>query len=648
MKASNTTSSSEENYGALPSSYRRLRKSRSMHPSRAIRQIPFLKASKSLSRLSPRRGWRLGPSPVICDLQGVRPKADLVRLDNMGKTSFREKDPDTDCERRWRYTARSNMPVQPGDVLSEHSSSRPVKSSLRSFSATVRSRVKRLLSFTQLHQIHQSQLAEPFQPFEPFDIVTNNYDARTIVDEADDKSILDERYDTVPQLLPPLTSCDSLVSNSQSRVTSWTNSSVTSLGLRSVSVQKHRLSVIKEDGGPHQPSSSAGCHVGGVACVQTSEQTMPSARPILSQVDSQRIYSALIKRISQEEAELESTRAVVEAIDSIKNSKRFDEWPSSHSDPTIRMVQSDSMLSSTVSLADSPHNDDDDNCHQDDDNNHSVAVCDSHVAREADKPKYTMDAQSTFFPTSPERRSIAPSPFRKLMSEKDASDRNRDISWSKCLASWSSLAEPVSDRGIYSTPSFNENSMNPATNGSLLSDQAAMTGIERLGAAKWSCKEDGQLGETPPASTPGRLRFVSPGAVSTSTTPSPSLQHRFVARLSRPFNMDVPTQNRPFDSMYLGKRTPGHADTLGNSRLSVAPRKSKSYGALQGDELGTFGDVQSSGYSTGLSSRTRTASKVMGILGSNRIVSNFLKSRRARYGGATEANSATDESPRLL
>lgn len=647
MKASNTTSSSEENYGALPSSYRRLRKSRSMHPSRAIRQIPFLKASKSLSRLSPRRGWRLGPSPVICDLQEVPPKADLERLDNMGQPSFR--DPDTDCERRWRYTAKSHMPVQPGDVISERSSSRPVKSSLRSFSVTVRSRVKRLLSFTQLHQSHQSQLAEPCQPFEPFDIVANIYDPPTIVDEADDKSISDERYDTVSHLLPPLTSRDSLVSNSQSRVTSWTNSSVTSLGLRSVSVQKHRLSVIKEDGGPHQPSSSAGCHVGGVACVQTSGQTMPSAGPILSQVDSQRIYSALIKRISQEEAELERTRAAVEAIDSVKNSKQFDEWPSSRGDPTIRMVQSDSMLSSTVSLAESPRNDDDDDiCHRDDGNSHSVVACDSDLARGAEKPKYTMDAQSTFFPTSPERRSTAPSPFRKLMSRKDANDRHRDVSWSRRLASWSSLAEPVSDRSIYSTPSFNDISINPATNGSLRSDQGAMTGLEKLGAAERSRKEDGQMGETPPASTPGRLHFVSPGAVSTSTTPSPSLQHRFVARLSRPFNMDVPTQNRPFDSMYLGKRTPGHADTLGNSRLSVAPRKSKSYGALQGEELGTLGDTQSSGYSTGLSSRTRAASKVMGILGSNRIVSNFLKSRRARSGGATEANSATDESPRFL
>ncbi|RVX69132.1 hypothetical protein B0A52_06845 [Exophiala mesophila] len=647
MKASNTTSSSEENYGALPSSYRRLRKSRSMHPSRSIRQIPFLKASKSLSRLSPRRGWRLAPSPAITDLQATRYKTDLDRLDSSARRSFREQYPDADCEKQWRYTTRSNIPVQPGDAISERSSSGAVKSSLRTFSATIRSRVKRFLSFTHLHQTHQTQLAE--QHLDAFDVVANNHDARPIVDEADNKSFSDEQYDTVPHIVPPVASRDSLVSNSQSRVTSWTNSSVTSLGLRSASTQKHRLSVIKEDGGPHQPSSSAGRHIGGVVCVKSSRQTKTSAGPILPQVDSQRIYSALIKRISEEEAELERTRAAVEAIDSVKNPIQLDELPIARSDPTIRMVQSDSMLNSLVSLAQSPYNDDD-TCHRNDGNSHSVSTGDTQAVRGSEKSKYTMDAQFTFFPSSPERRSTAPSPFRKLMSEKDDNNQCQDNSWSNRLASYSSIAEPGSDRSIYSTPSLNDISMAPAANGSLPFHQSAVVASEQPSAEGRSGQEKDQMGETPPVSTPGRFHFVSPTAVSTCTTPSPSLQHRFVARLSRPFNMDVPTQNRPFDSMYLGKRTPGHADTLGNSRLSVAPRKSKSYGALQWDEAGHFGDVQSSGHSAGIgsSSRTRAASKVMGILGSNRIVSNFLKSRRERYGGATEANSATDESPRFL
>ena len=55
MKASNTTSSSEENYGALPSSYRRLRKSKSMHAPFTTDGNPFLKLKRSLSKLSPQR-----------------------------------------------------------------------------------------------------------------------------------------------------------------------------------------------------------------------------------------------------------------------------------------------------------------------------------------------------------------------------------------------------------------------------------------------------------------------------------------------------------------------------------------------------------------------------------------------------------------
>lgn len=87
---------------------------------------------------------------------------------------------------------------------------------------------------------------------------------------------------------------ENLEDGSGSRVTSWTNSTNTG-SLREAMSERKRLSVIKEDGSPHQPSSSAGTHFGGVPVVR---RPLPSQQDHAS--DSQRLYSALVKRINQE------------------------------------------------------------------------------------------------------------------------------------------------------------------------------------------------------------------------------------------------------------------------------------------------------------------------------------------------------------
>lgn len=83
------------------------------------------------------------------------------------------------------------------------------------------------------------------------------------------------------------------LTSSKSRVTSWTNTTATG-SMHELPIERKRLSVIQEDGGPHVPSSSAGTHLGGVYIAR--KPVPPPSLP-----DSRRLYSALVKRIEQEE-----------------------------------------------------------------------------------------------------------------------------------------------------------------------------------------------------------------------------------------------------------------------------------------------------------------------------------------------------------
>ena len=128
--------------------------------------------------------------------------------------------------------------------------------------------------------------------------------------------------------------------------------------------------------------------------------------------------------------------------------------------------------------------------------------------------------------------------------------------------------------------------------------------------------------------------------------------------------MDTPELNRPFDSMYLGKRELGHCDTSGG-RLSVAQanthRAPLGYDKRRSFDRGPggYGGLGPSPFDgLGLSSEEETAlphiptpehrskhqkSKVGVSLGSKRMVSNFLRSRRKGIGGSEEAGASHEE-----
>jgi hypothetical protein len=140
----------------------------------------------------------------------------------------------------------------------------------------------------------------------------------------------------------------------------------------------------------------------------------------------------------------------------------------------------------------------------------------------------------------------------------------------------------------------------------------------------------------------------SPTASRSEDSPSEKARDYLVARLSRPFNMDVPTHNRPFDSMYLGKRTPGHPDTMGSSRLSVAQQIPEDCGGVDLKHTTDPASDQEIGFTSGSTTAGRSASKVLGLFSSRRMVSNFLKSRRGERSTSDGGQSVVGSSPAFI
>ena len=93
--------------------------------------------------------------------------------------------------------------------------------------------------------------------------------------------------------------------NGKSRVTSWTDSTATNTISIPQTLERKRLSIIKEDGGPHQPSSSArqydGMSDGYASFRQPVRQS--SAGRVNGPIDTQRIFSALQKKIDENNRE---------------------------------------------------------------------------------------------------------------------------------------------------------------------------------------------------------------------------------------------------------------------------------------------------------------------------------------------------------
>lgn len=99
---------------------------------------------------------------------------------------------------------------------------------------------------------------------------------------------------------------DDEISNGKSRVTSWTNSTAANTMTSNQLIEKKRLSIIQENGGPHQPSSSIRHYEDLGDLFRQPIRSNDRNTRTDNVVDSQRIYSALQRRIYENEKSVNS------------------------------------------------------------------------------------------------------------------------------------------------------------------------------------------------------------------------------------------------------------------------------------------------------------------------------------------------------
>lgn len=462
-----STYGTSENYGAEPSSYRRLRKARSLLTPRKHMMSPAPPAYETPTNTTPTlrnvrstigsegNGLRGSLKRSISFLRGQarslqRPQTEMTHreeavaiarqqfLSDMA-TKQEATTPSSSFRLRvkrsrsaFRKTVRSAKETALGDgVKSEpamHFESQK-DSRIRSISLSLRDRVKKVfgrsLSNKEDFGAQQVEASRPhfrdyvdgsadagFDTYHMGDFDSLSRASVYISTQQYDET--SEDLDQISSTLRSTASRESLHSNQRSRVTSWTTSTTTpSVADRGTLLERKRLSIIKEDGGPHQPSSSVGRHIGGVSSFAEPLKTQDSDGRPVTVPDSQRIYSALVRRIDQEQAEMERTKAQLSAIHQAQTMNNDTDL---RREPTIRAVQSEASLRSAA--PDEDHRD------------FSISsealrehcMTPQQIARhDAEKEKCranlaVQDAQSSFFPFSNEEKPKAPSPYRLALA----------------------------------------------------------------------------------------------------------------------------------------------------------------------------------------------------------------------------------------
>ncbi|KAI1635875.1 hypothetical protein F4809DRAFT_612250 [Biscogniauxia mediterranea] len=398
----------EDNIASAPSSYRRIRKSRSMFTSsersrisgyqidsqasttvstapggRADENIPpaGLKAPKSMSVLRGRHD-QLQFSDDDGGISIMSPTKDPVQsTNNRGKflksqssLLFRPKqsNPDKTFRKSMRDTSESTISTT-GKISKEGS----LRSKARKVSQNFKHKLK---NFFTLGKGDGDENVFPPQQIEArkyhnTDLESQEYDPNEDIQLADptDDCALSRVTSGVPYL-HAVPSCQQLrsrqgsveslrserkASDERSRVTSWTNSDTNTLntiGSSRGEWERQRLSVIKENG-MHISSSSARKPTLSNPFRLLNNSILPLPPPVPPRpgaVDSQRIYSALMKRLNETEQQNQEIRRQKSA-DSLRNSglappkgnSRSCEDSGLPTPATIRQVIPDSASDST-------------------------------------------------------------------------------------------------------------------------------------------------------------------------------------------------------------------------------------------------------------------------------------------------------------
>lgn len=195
-----------------------------------------------------------------------------------------------------------------------HAVKHPLTDTARSISSSLRNRFKRAFSKPETCLPPQQLVASRAHFGDGIfgDIDTSDFDnyrdnevhkvrRESVYDDPWHEKIEDDGFGRLAIMAPVNQSHGSLSASSRSRVTSWTNTTTTG-SMVDAPLERKRLSVIQEDGGPHQPSSSTGSHLGGVSAFRKPLPLSTGQLP-----DPQRLYSALVRRMNQESVDREAT-----------------------------------------------------------------------------------------------------------------------------------------------------------------------------------------------------------------------------------------------------------------------------------------------------------------------------------------------------
>lgn len=340
--------SQEENAGfhisSIPSSYQKLRKSKSMFNSRNHR--PAILAGDSTPKISQTNRALPAPSPrlrrsfsFVRDSDNTSTHTDLDTIQDIAVQIARDRflrqaesqPPEENSysvpsgktqktQKAFRRTVRTSSTNSYGSgVVSATPSSadritkRGFGNKARSLSVSLKNRLKRVFSRTS-----EAEAAFPVQQVDAGRLHFGN--------SISPSSGVDEQYHPVPSphhdIVRKTLSRESIlidvpeffdkpsksgsigsarsdddISNTRSRATSWTNSTATNTVTSNQIKEKKRLSIIQENGGPYQPSSPIR-HYGDLGSLfhQPFRSNSVGAR---AGVDSRRIYSAIQRRINE-------------------------------------------------------------------------------------------------------------------------------------------------------------------------------------------------------------------------------------------------------------------------------------------------------------------------------------------------------------
>lgn len=462
-----------EGYGSAPSSYRRLRKTKSMLTPR--KHGPSTQDLSSYSPGTPRtlrnvkssigdhnRAFRLGLKRSMSFLKvssgnlsrtfrrshSVSEQHDAAvgrareqfehDVDNHQlhkKTSFLST-PKSGNQKPFRKTVRSNRTTEYGEGVKSEYQQPKQESKFRSFSASLRDKFRRVLrrSSSKDNNLPAQQLDASRAHFRDYLDGTNSNMSHgeyladnqrsasrgSLYVPSSHKEESMEDLEAISRSLRSMHSSDSLRSNGRSRITSWTNSTINnSLPGRGTAMERKRLSIIQEHGGPHQPSSSIGRHMDEISATHLPLSARHGNEPAASPIDSQRVYSALMKRIDQEQATQD--RAKTQKSGPLHDSRQHynSSAQSFQTAPTIRQVVSEESIRTMApddqhrqfSLhAPSWHETGGRTPQQIALENETVEKRKCRLAQE--------EAQSSFFPFSSENKPRTPSPFKMALASR--------------------------------------------------------------------------------------------------------------------------------------------------------------------------------------------------------------------------------------